>query len=128
MWLIKVLKGRAPQEKGCDIMPKNEFFAQFNRSVAAMEGREKGTLNDLCGDNVYHIVTFDFLEGEEGQFAVFAIAEDDKNFYFGNHIITDMLLKVREANMDTELSHEGIKFLERMSKKGRTYTSFEFVQ
>lgn len=102
------------------------YFDKFNNGgIPFMEGRDKGNVSDILGDTV-HIVDFGFINGDNGEYAVFLTAENDDIFYFGNQVITDMLKEVQRDGMETELAKQDIVFEERTSKKGRNYIAFRF--
>lgn len=103
------------------------YFDKFNNAgIPFMEGREKGNLSDML-DKPLHIVEFGFINGEDGEYAVMAFAEDAERFYFGNSIITEMLHTVKDDGMSDELAEQEITFVKRTSRNGkRTYTAYVF--
>lgn len=103
------------------------YFDKFNNAgIPFMEGREKGNLSDML-DKPLHIVEFGFINGEDGEYAVMAFAEDAERFYFGNSIITEMLHTVKDDGMCEELAEQAITFVKRTSRSGkRTYTAYVF--
>ena len=109
-----------------------DFFKELEARVESMENREKGNLQDLCNDAVYHISSFDFLKNDEGEYTVFDILEDSANFYFGNQFITEKLRAVKQG-LDSgiitmaDVLGTGVKFTRKTSAKNRTYTVMEFV-
>lgn len=107
----------------------NDFFKSLNggSSVACMNGRSKGVISDIYDQTVHIAADFDFLHGENGEYAVFTLVEDPQKFYFGNSIITDMLHAVADNGMRDDLPDQPVVFSIRKSKKfNRFYTTFEF--
>ena len=99
----------------------------IRKGIPFMEGRDKGNLRDMV-DAPLHIVDYGFIEGKDGTFAVIAFAEDTDHFYFGNSIITEMLLQVDEDDMRHELAEQTIVFSMRVSKeRNQEYMAFDFV-
>lgn len=103
------------------------YFDRFNnRGIPFMEGRDKGDMRDILGKKV-HIVDFGFIKKDDEDFGVIALAEDEKNFYFCNQVITEMLHQIDADNMRDELTAQNIVFSLVKSKKGRDYFTFEFM-
>lgn len=93
-----------------------------------MEGREKGTIKE---DEIVNICDFGFLNGEDGDFAVFIIKENEKEFYFGGSVVTQNLKKIEDSLTEeelTELLNNGLEIVlkSKMSKNKRKYTSCIF--
>ena len=105
------------------------YFDKFNsKGIPFMEGAEKKDLKDIFGQ-VVHIVDYGYINGRDGKFACIKLAEYDNAFFFGNSIITDMLLEVDKDGMKSELADQGIIFSQKTSKEtNRDYTAFEFVE
>lgn len=102
------------------------YFDKFNNGgIPFMEGRYKGNISDILGETL-HIVDFGFINGDNGEYAVFYTREHADVFYFGNAVITDMLKEVQRDGMEAELSEQDIVFELRTSKKGRDYIAFRF--
>lgn len=102
------------------------YFDKFNNGgIPFMEGREKGATSDILGETL-HIVDFGFINGDNGEYSVFMVAEHENTFYFGNQVITDMLREIQKDGMEAELAKQDIVFEERTSKKGRPYIAFRF--
>lgn len=104
------------------------YFEQFNagQGIPFMEGRDKANLADITGQPV-HIIDHGFIKGEDGDFAVIALAEYPAVFFFGNAYITDVLKQVDEDGMQGALAEQSIVFSKKTSKRGREYMSFEFT-
>lgn len=105
------------------------YFDKFNNGngIPFMDERDKASLSDLVGQTV-HIQDFSFLNGDNGQYAVFIVAEDPKAFYFGNSVITDVLQQIAADGMQAELPKIGVKLVGRKSKRGRDYIAVEFAE
>lgn len=104
------------------------YFDKFNTGagIPFMDGRDAGKIVDLVGQAV-HVSEFAFLKNDEGEYAVFIVAEDDKAFYFANSIVTDVLRQIEKDGMAPELPKQTVKIVKKTSKKGRDYTAIEFV-
>ena len=104
------------------------YFDKFNsgKGIPFMDGADKGELRDILGD-IVHISDFGFIRNDEGDFAVIQLSEHPGVFYFCNQVITDMLHEVEKDGMRGELPKQGIKFEQKVSKKGREYFAFEFL-
>lgn len=97
------------------------------KGISFMEGRERGSIDELLGKTVT-IRDYAFLEGQDGEYAVFIIDEDKDSFFFGGSVLTENL-KNLSAEAKIECQNEGLPTLmeKRQSKKTkRTYTSVEF--
>lgn len=97
--------------------------------LAFMEGREKGI---LPLDKEVVINEFGFLNGDEGEYAVFTLKGVDKEFYYGSSVVTDVLKQVEEVlngdgESQTEFLEHGlpVQFTQRMSKAKRKYTAIK---
>lgn len=106
-----------------------DYIKQKQTKLEIMEGREKEDLKSLLEKEI-HINDFDFLNGEDGTYAVFTIAEDEKYFYFGSSIITDLLIDIEKQGLKDELKLEGlgVKLVEKKSKTSkRNYIAVEYL-
>lgn len=103
------------------------YFDKFKSAgIPFMEGRDKGNLADVLGEEL-HIVDFGFINGEDGKYAVMLFEEHPDEFYFGNSIITEMLVDVDADGMKGELALQPIRFEQRQNRSGkRTYTTYVF--
>ena len=106
------------------------------KGIEFMEGRNKGEAEELL-DRTVTIRNFDFINGENGEYAVFIIDEDEENFYFAGSVLTDNLKQLVPAK--EQIISEGLptKFTQRKSKAKivtnnnskkakRNYTAVEF--
>lgn len=101
-------------------------------------GKEKVEIDEII--KVYPlgvtVTEFDFLTGNDGDFAVCGFKEDDKVFFFGGKILTDMCkawcegyASTKEASAD--LTQEGgvkLKFTRSKTKANRDVTLVEVVE
>lgn len=103
-------------------------------NIDFMEGREKGVQE--LGKEVT-IVDFDFLSSADGDYAVYIVKEDEKNFFFGGQVLTQKLKGLQEVLSEREIEellYHGlpVKFEEKVSKGGngkraRNYIGVEFI-
>lgn len=104
-----------------------DYFKKFKKSIDFMDGRDRAELADLCTGEKYHIEDFAFLNGENGEYAVFTLKENKNLFYFGNSVVSDVLKQVEMDNMVEELRSVGVVFEKVVSKKKRAYIAIRFV-
>lgn len=95
------------------------------KGIEFMEGRTKGETEELL-DKTVTIRNFDFINGENGEYAVFIIDEDESAFYFAGSVLTDNLKQL--VVKKEQIIDEGLptKFTQRKSKAKRNYTAVEF--
>ena len=106
-----------------------DYLKNKHSRLEIMKGKEKGDVQDLL-DKEIHINNFDFLNGDDGEYAVFTIVEDDKQFYFASSVLTNELKDIENDGMKDDAIEEtiAIKLYERKSKNGkRTYIAVEYV-
>lgn len=104
-----------------------DYFKKFKKSTDFMDRRDRAELADLCTGEKYHIEEFAFLNGENGEYAVFIVKENDNLFYFGNSVVSEVLKQVETDNMSEELRSVGVVFEKVVSKKKREYIAIRFV-
>lgn len=104
-----------------------DYFKKFKKSIDFMDGRDRADLADLCTGEKYHIEEFAFLSGENGEYAVFTVKENENFFYFGNSVVSDVLKQLETDNMSEELRSVGVVFEKVVSKKKREYITIRFV-
>lgn len=66
-----------------------------------MVGRKKGEEHPPL-KQVLTIENYDFLQGENGEYAVVIFKEDKENFYFMGSVVTEKLKKVDNALLPSE--------------------------
>ena len=101
---------------------------EFSVQLPFMEGREKGETKELMGQDST-IVEYGFLTNDAGApYAAFIVKERPSKFYFGGMALTDQLLQLEAEGYHDEVVSEGlpVRFTEKKSKAGRTYTNTEF--
>lgn len=104
-------------------MATNSFFNQFSpKHIQFMDDCERGNLKDIArraGDEVLpcHISEFDFIATENGDAAVFTVAEMPGVFYFAPSQVTEFFHAVADANMGDALKAETVAFTIGTSKK-----------
>lgn len=102
------------------------YFAKFTQQgVPFMEGADKKDIRELV-DLPIHIVDYGFIKGDNGEFAVFKIAEVDDAFYFAPTVISDNLKTIQEDGMKDALAKIEVVIRSTTSKKGRDYFSLEY--
>lgn len=105
------------------------YFSKFNSGtgIPFMEGRNKQELSMLIDDPV-HVEDYSFINGDDGDYAVFCVKEWPESFFFGNSVITDTFHQIDADGMKNGLGSVAMICHERTSKKGRLYTAVEFVE
>jgi len=108
-------------------MNLRQIASQLTAQLELMQGREKGNTEALLNTPVT-INDFDYLEGDDGTYAVFTIKEDTQQFYFGNSILTGHLQELEAKGFKNAVQGEGLPtlFEQKRSKQNRTYTKVTF--
>lgn len=101
-------------------------------------GREKVEVEELMRvfPEGVTVTQFDFLPGDNGEFAVCGFKEDENAFFFGGKILTDMCKAWVEGYADTkessaDLTAEGgvkLRFKRSKTKANRDVTLVEVVE
>lgn len=94
-----------------------DFFKQF---VNEFEGLEKGELDELVNENIYHIVKVRFIDGDNGEYAQFIVDEIPGKFFNASNPISATLIACRDANVIDELPDVGWRFKEGVSRQWNT--------
>jgi hypothetical protein len=104
-------------------------FTRFNagKGITFMDTCEKAQITELF-DKVVHITDYGYIKGDTGEYAVLTVEETPGKFYFANSIVTDMLHEVDEQGLKGEIKDAPIKFVKRVSKRGRNYVGYEFLE
>lgn len=102
------------------------YFDKFKREgVPFMEGATLGKITDHLGEDL-HIDEFGIINSKEyGITGVVHFKEYPGYFFFANEILTEMLIAVRDDNMQGLLSASVIRFSLKTSKNGRDYIAYE---
>lgn len=95
-----------------------------------MVGREKAT-HSIPNRQLLTITNFDFLNGDNGDYAVVIFKEDEKHFYFTGSVVTDKLHKIKDNMLPHELEElltNGIEcvFEQKVSKNKFRYCDITF--
>lgn len=99
-------------------------------TIDFMVGRDKAEHN-LPLNKLVTIENYDYLPGDNGEFAVVIFKEDNQHFYFMGSVVTDKLKKIDDALLPSEkdeILEDGIEcvFLQKTSKSKRTYMDVIF--
>ena len=104
-----------------------------------MENREKASIEDIITDypEGITITGVGFIQLED-EVAVFNFAEDEKVFFFGGKVLTDLakawLTEIGEGDqkvLNEELTKDGgckIQLSRKKNKKNQFYTAYEVVE
>lgn len=107
----------------------NQLKESMNmEGIPFMEGR---TPNELVEGEVMTLCDYGFIDGKDGKYVVFMTKEDDKHFYFGGLVLTELCEQLDEYS-DDEISavlDQGIQFTteKKKSKNGRMYTKVKLL-
>ena len=96
------------------------------KGIVFMEGRTKGETEELI-DKTVTIRDYAFINGTDGEYAVFIVDGENKKFYFGGKVLTDNL-KAFTDEEHAELISDGLptRFTLRVSKNKKKYVAVEF--
>lgn len=105
-------------------MNLKDYAKSLTAQLKLMEGREKGDIEALFGPTTT-INDFGFLSGDDGEYVVFTVQEDPKNFYFGGGVLTDHMKKIEADGFGDMVRNEGLPFTleKKKSKQGRQYAN-----
>jgi len=92
-----------------------------------MEGRDKGDTDDLIGV-VVTLRDFGFMSGDNGDYVVFIVDEEPKEFFFGGKVLTDDMQKMESDGYHQMIVDEGLPMVltKKKSKNKQTYTNVLF--
>lgn len=93
--------------------------------IPFMEGRTKGDTADIIGKDI-KIIDFGFINGDDGEYAVFITEEVNDKFYFGGTIVTTSLKSLVDDLAEVRAEGLPARLVERKSKKNRSYTAIVF--
>ena len=103
-------------------MSLKDRIAELNsgKSIKFMEGKEKGETLELLDKDYVTLRDFDFINGNNGEYAVFIVDELPEYFFFGGQLLTEWLKGFSEEEK-AELQNTGFKavFSERKSDKSK---------
>lgn len=97
---------------------------QTQANSEIMEGRDKGDMSAILNLDLT-IIDYDFLSGDNGEYTVLLFQGEDKHFFFGGKVITDLLKELDTGGFKETIQTEGlpVQFSSKKSKKGRFYTN-----
>ena len=93
-----------------------------------MEDREKGNSDDLTGV-ILTIRDYGFLNGDNGEYAVFIVDEEPKEFFFGGKVLTEALQEFDADGYHQTINDEGLPVVltKKKTKDGKkNYTAVLF--
>ena len=97
--------------------------------IPFMEGRTLSKdFNDILG-TVVKIIDYGFIEGDDGEYTVFIIEGNDKEFYASGKVLTQDLHTLEDTigvyEFKNAVKEEGLEVLfgRKKSKNGREYTT-----
>lgn len=97
-------------------------FDRYNSGAPFMNGRIKHDIKELYGTPV-HVDEHAYLQGANGEFAVFTLQGDDSAFFFANSVITELFKRIDSDGLD--LREAEIIFSSKKSKNwGTDYTTY----
>lgn len=96
-----------------------------NTGLEIMNGREKGDVQDLI-DDVVVVNNYEFGKGEQGDYVVFTVIDNDTEFFFGSSVVTENFLALDNMLSDEEkqeLLKTGLEMSihQKKSKNNRKY-------
>lgn len=105
----------------------------LNGDIEFMLGRDKVEEGKgLEEGKTYNIKDWDYLNGDNGEYIVFIVDEDEKHFYFGGQIVTMKFKSLDSTCSEKEIEEikiEGlpVEFEKKVSKKTKSkYTNVRF--
>lgn|SRR5699024_1185261 len=107
-------------------MNLQERAKQLQASSVLMDNREKGEIKDLLNLNLT-IINYDFMSGDDGEYSIIHLAEENNLFFFGGSVITEILQQLDKEGYYDQIKKEGlpVKFTSVKSKNNRYYTKAE---
>ena len=110
-------------------MSLKEKALQMNagQGIPFMEGRTKEDVTKLLG-KIVTVDNYGFINGDDGEYLVFAIEEDSNAFYFGGLVMTEHFKQFSDFEKK-EIERDGIPCLLQkvLNKKGkREYVNCTF--
>lgn len=110
----------------------NSYFKKFNSAgIPFMEARTLGDIRSLVDAGTFHILgDFGFIRSKKdnGDYAVFCVKENTKEFFFGGKVVTEVLHSVDSDNMRDELEQQLCTFEEFDSKFGNKGVAVRFAE
>lgn len=101
----------------------------FDVQLPFMDGREKGTTDELLGQ-VSTIADYGFIPNDAGEaYVVFITKERANKFYFGGSVLTARMLDLENDGYHDAIVAEGLPMLltaEKSKKTNRAYVNVKF--
>lgn len=100
------------------------------QGIPFMEGR---TLSTMEVGRIYTINDFGFINGDKGEYVVVSTKEDEKVFYFGGMVLTQLMKDIEKNYTDEQVSAlmgHGLQIrIDKVKAKAskRLYTKVEIV-
>ena len=100
------------------------------QGIPFMEGR---TLSTMEVGRIYTINDFGFINGDKGEYVVVSTKEDEKVFYFGGMVLTQLMKDIEENYTEEQVSvlmEHGFRIkIDKVKAKSskRLYTKVEIV-
>ncbi|MGL5718729.1 MAG: hypothetical protein ACRCXT_21045 [Paraclostridium sp.] len=103
----------------------NKIKEISNSGLEIMNGRDKGDIQEILGETIV-VDNYDFGKGEQGDYVVFTIKDNDTEFFFGSSVVTENFLALDNMVTDeekVELFETGIAMSlhQKKSKNNRKY-------
>lgn len=101
------------------------------QGIPFMEGRTAGTLE--VGRR-YDINDFGFINGDNGEYVVVSVKDNDKEFFFGGMVLTQIMKDIQDNYSEDEVAaimEEGLPIqLDKVKSKTnkRTYTKVQILE
>ena len=105
-----------------------ERALEMQQQLPIMKDREKGETEELIG-TIVTIDDYDFMNSENGPYAVFTVKEEDSKFYFGGQVLTEKLQEFTTDGFAEAIKVEGLPVVfsvKKAKKGGRSYTAVTF--
>ena len=89
-------------------MINQNIIAQIKGITASglpfMEGLDKGETSEIMGHTV-HVIEYGYMNGDDGEYVVFLIKENEEHFFFGSTVVTSAF-KQLDATIQPEVLKE----------------------
>lgn len=79
----------------------NKIKELNNTGLEIMNGREKGDIQEILNENII-VDNYDFGKGEQGDYVVFTVKDNDTEFFFGSSVVTENFLALDNMITDEE--------------------------
>ncbi|MGL6104815.1 hypothetical protein [Romboutsia sp.] len=104
----------------------NKIKEISNSGLEIMKGRDKGDIQEILNDTLT-VTNYEFGKGEQGDYVVFIIKDNDTEFFFGSSVVTENFLaldNLLNEEEKIEIFNTGISMSihQKKSKNNRNYT------